>query len=143
MAFFNTTWNTIQELNATIESTNDENELLYCLRTLQEISTDIEELADTLRYKILGRRISNSLRAIDMKFKEGVVVKNEEIQEEEESSVDEEIQEEEESSVDAETLDEPIEEEQSLGAINGICAIAVTVIVLYGYGIFLMMTNKQ
>ena len=57
MAFFNNTWNTIQELNATIESTNDENELLYCLRTLQEISTDIEELADTLRYKILGRRI--------------------------------------------------------------------------------------
>ena len=131
MAFFNTTWNTIQELNATIASTNDENELLDCLRTLQEISTDIEELADTLRYKILGRRISNSLHAIDMKFKEGVVVKNEELQEEEESSVD------------AETLDEPIEEEQSLGAINGICAIAVTVIVLYGYGIFLMMTNKQ
>jgi hypothetical protein len=66
-----------------------------------------------------------------MKFKEGVVVKNEEIQEEEESLVD------------AETLDEPIEEEQQSDGLNGICAIAVTVIVLYGYGMFLMMTNKQ
>ena len=130
MAFFNTTWNTIQELNTTIASTNDENKLLDCLRTLQEISTDIEELSDTLRYKILGRRISNSLRAIDIKLKESVA-HNEEIQEEDESCVD------------AETLDEPVEDEHPSGGLNGICAIAVTVIVLYGYGMFLMMTNKQ